>query len=90
METGSYASNLRKAATSMMYNAVYKSEHKNFTIDTYHSLHVRAHNMLVDGELSLGDNIKITNFKNGIVESTSIMHGTFTSRNFPLNSIFNQ
>ena len=67
IETGSYASNLKITATSMMNNAVYKGEHKNFNVDTYHSLNTRAHNMLVDGESLLGENVKITNFKNGIV-----------------------
>lgn len=62
METHSYTSNFGIFTTSMMNNAVCKGEDKHFTIETYHSLHVRPHNILVDGESPHGENINIANF----------------------------
>ena len=89
LETGSYASNLRTEATAMMANAVYKGELKNFTMQTYHGMHVKAHNMLVDGEAPMDEKMKITNFKNGITESVAIMYANFTSNRVAPTATFN-
>lgn len=86
-QTTSHNNTLTNVATSMMNNAKYKGETANFGIDQYYSKHIEAHNMLVEAGSPISESQKITNFKNGIVDSVAIMYATFvTTQNPTVNS----
>jgi hypothetical protein len=77
-ESESYKRQLKSTAMTMIRNAVWNSPKKKFTLNDYYNVHVKAHNMLLEADSPLSDELKIQHFQDGIKEIRSIEQSTAT------------
>jgi hypothetical protein len=77
-ESESYKRQLKSTAMTMIRNAVWNGPKKKFTLNDYYNVHVKAHNMLLEADSPLSDELKIQHFQDGIKEIRSIEQSTAT------------
>jgi hypothetical protein len=77
-ESESYKRQLKSKAMSMIGKAAWHGPKKKFTLNDYYNIHVKAHNMLLEADAPLSDELKIQHFQDGIKEIRSIEQSTAT------------
>ena len=78
MQSPSYMDSFKTAAPSKIKNAHYQGEKRDFGIACYYTIHSGAHNNLETAGEPTSEEMKITNFCNGLKDSIAVNYAITT------------